>query len=230
MTEFVGIPRGTLADRVYSEMRAAILNGSIVDGSELNQVGLARQFEVSRVPVREALRRLQAEHLVSVTPYQQYVVTPIDRDALVELIDIRAELEVFAVRGRMAHLRPADLQELRDLNARLREQEDTTEWFRGDIVFHNVLNGPRSEAAAMVRGVRERVHRYLQTVASTRERQLEACDEHDTIIEALEARDGPAVEAAIREHIRHTRAVIVAHLQQAGVETAPGADRGTTAG
>lgn len=230
MTEFAGLPRGTLADRVYSDLRAAILNGTVVGGSELNQVGLARQFEVSRVPVREALRRLQAEHLVTATPYQQYIVTPVDRGALVELIEIREELEVLAVRRRMASLTPKAIKELRDLNVRLRKKSDATQWFHGDIDFHHVLNGPGSEAAAMVRGVRERVHRFLQTIASTGERRFEACDEHDTILEALAAGDLDAAEAAIRNHIRHTRTVIEAHLQQAAGESAtPKPGGGSTA-
>jgi len=220
MTDFAGIPRGTFADRVYSEMRAAILSGAISDGAELNQVGLARQFEVSRVPVREALRRLQAEQLVTVTPYQQYIVTPVNRETLVELIDIRAELEVFAIRRRMQQMTKEIEGQLRDFNAGLRTQNDTQLWFEGDIDFHELLNGPRTEASRLVRNVRERVHRYLHTVASTRERQQQACAEHERIIDEMVAGDEGAAEQAIREHISHTRAVIIEHLRQSKAASA----------
>jgi DNA-binding GntR family transcriptional regulator len=220
VTHFEGIPRGTMADRVYSEVRAAILSGTMAGGSELNQVGLARQFEVSRVPVREALRRLQAEQLVSVTPYQQYVVAPLDRGkTLLELIEIRAELEVLAVRRRVGLCTADELQELRDHNARLRKETDATQWFHGDIDFHHLLNGRSSAAAALVRVVRERVHRSLQTVASTSSRRLEACVEHDAILRALDAGDAEAAETCIRNHIAHTRTVIVSHLEHSAEES-----------
>ena len=98
MADFKHLVRETLADNVYAELRAAILNGAIEDGAELNQVWLARDFNVSRVPIREALRRLQAEGLVTATPYQHYIVRGIRPEALSEMIDIRAELEVFAIR------------------------------------------------------------------------------------------------------------------------------------
>lgn len=215
MKEFSGVSRGTMADQVYADLRAAILSGAMTAGSELNQVGLARQFGVSRVPVREALRRLQSEHLVSVTNYHQYVVTTIDPGTLVELIDIRAELEVLALRRQIAEVQPAAIEELRIMNARLREERDATQWFHGDIDFHHVLNGPGSETAAMVRGVRERVHRYLHTIASTKDRRVEACEEHDAILDAFAAKNLDAAESALRDHIRHTRTVILEHLQHA---------------
>ena len=214
MTSFAGIPRGTLADHVYREMRAAILSGAIDDGTELNQVGLARQFEVSRVPVREALRRLQAEQLVTVTPYQQYIVTPVNRSSLVELLDIRAELEVFAVKRRMQRMTPEFERQLRDFNAELKTQDDTQLWFLGDIDFHGLINGNETEASRMVRHIRERVHRYLRTIASTRARQAEACKEHDRIIDSMVAGDVQAVEDQIREHISHTRTVIIDYLRK----------------
>ena len=219
MTDFANVPRGTLADRVYTEMRAAILSGAITDGTELNQVGLARQFAVSRVPVREALRRLQAEQLITVNPYQQYVVTPVNRKTLVELIDIRAELEVFAIRRHMRIMTSKMETQLRDFNARLRRENDPQLWFESDIEFHELLNGAGTEAARMIRTIRERVHRYLHTVASTRERQQEACAEHERIIDAMVASDDVTVERAIRQHIVHTRDVIIEHLRQSSADS-----------
>lgn len=221
MTEASDLPRGTLADRVYADMRAAIVNGSLPAGSALNQVGLAREFGVSRVPIREALRRLQAEHLVSVRNYHQYVVTPIDPETLVELIEIRAELEVLAVQRRIPDIEAKSIDELRVINARLRGELDASVWFKGDIDFHYALNGPGSETAALVRRVRDRVHRDLQMVASTEPRRLEACREHDEILNAFAAKDPRATEKALRNHIQHTQTVILEYLQPKGVDRMP---------
>src|SRR5262245_31078305 len=114
-------------------MRAAILSGGIEDGAELNQVWLAREFNVSRVPIREALRRLQAEHLVTATPYQHYIVRGIKPEAVREMIDIRAELEVFAIRRFIPSVTPKVIRDLKARNTRLRKQDDTELWLMGDV-------------------------------------------------------------------------------------------------
>jgi DNA-binding GntR family transcriptional regulator len=224
---FNHIVRETLADNVYSEIRAAILSGGIEDGAELNQVWLARQFNVSRVPIREALRRLQAEHLVIATPYQHYIVRGVKPEAVREMIDIRAELEVFAIRRYLPKLTPAIIRDLKQRNSRLRTEDDTELWLMGDLELHKIMNGAGTEASALVHGLRERIHRYLRTVASTRERQRQACKEHDQIISAMAKGDADAAEQAMRQHISHTQDVILSYLSHADapVRAAPGADQ-----
>jgi len=86
------VDRQTFADRIYEGIRAAIISGSIPEGAELNQVELAGRFGVSRVPVREALRRLQAERLVVANPYQCYIVVRISPGEVLEMIELREEL------------------------------------------------------------------------------------------------------------------------------------------
>ncbi len=212
MTQFESVRRETLADSVYWRMRESIMSGEIHDGAELNQVTLSRQFNVSRVPIREALRRLQAERLVTATPYQQYVVTAVRPEAVLELMDLREQLEIFSIRRHISSITPAVIKELTELNARLRKENDRSAWLRGDWELHGLMDGPGTEAARLVGDLRDRVHRYLSTVASTPARQKQACAEHDRIIAAMSEGDGDAAEIALREHIRHTRDVIVARL------------------
>lgn len=214
MAGFENLNRQTLADTVYSQMRNAILAGDIGDGEELNQVALAQQFNVSRVPVREALRRLQAERLVTATPYQQYIVSAVKVEALLELIEIREELEAFAVRRRIPQLTADVIREMKQLNGRMRKEQDKTVWLTGDVELHELIDGPGTETARMVLDLRSRVHRYLRTVASTRTRQRQACNEHDRIISAMAAGDADAAELAMREHIRHTQSVIADYLHK----------------
>jgi DNA-binding GntR family transcriptional regulator len=214
VAEFKHVVRETLADNVYSELRSAILNGGIEDGAELNQVWLAREFNVSRVPIREALRRLQAEDLVTATPYQHYIVRGVKPEALSEMIDIRAELEVFAIRRHIPQLTPTVIAEMKERNTRLRAEDDTEQWLMGDQELHLIMNGEGTQAASLVRDLRERIHRYVRTVASTRERQRQACREHDQIISAMAKGDLEAAEEAVRQHISHTQAVLIAYLKQ----------------
>lgn len=210
--------RETMADLVYRQLRGAILRGDLHDQNTLNQVTLARQFNVSRVPVREALRRLQAEHLVTATPFQQYVVSVLKPDAVLELVDIREMVEVYAVR-RLAIARSDELvEEMRRQNATLHDQDSDEPWLVVDVELHQMFDGPNSAAALLTLDIRTRLHRYLRTAASTRTRRLQAWSEHERIIDAIEARDADAAEAAMREHIAHTRRVIASLVSSAGTD------------
>lgn len=215
MAGFENLERRTLADSVYLQLREAILGGDLAEGAELNQVSLAKQFDVSRVPVREALRRLQAEQLVTATPYQQYLVAGVSADALTELIDIREELEVIAVRRHIERgVSDAMVTKMRTVNGELRKQADAQLWLMGDLELHELFDVPGSETARMVLDVRSRIHRFLRTVASTKARRRDACAEHDDVIAAMVAKDADAAEQAMRAHIEHTRTMIVRYLAE----------------
>lgn len=209
------VHRQTMADDIYELLRRRVLDGSLAAGVELNQVHLARELSVSRVPVREALRRLQAERLIDAAPYQRYVVTGITPDALLQLIDIREHLEVFAVRQEIGALTPQKIDALWTASKKLATVEDPELWFEGDVSLHVLLNGPGSEASRLVGDIRDRVRRYVRSVVSTPGRRSEACAEHRLIIAAMVDRDCDAAERVLRTHIRHTRDVLAAHFQPA---------------
>jgi DNA-binding GntR family transcriptional regulator len=108
-----GRARKTTADHIADALRAAIYDGQFADGEELNQVGLARYFKVSRVPIREALRRLQAEGLVSDAAHRRALVIGLDLGQIVEAIEIRAVLEGHLVAKAGPRLDAATLARLR---------------------------------------------------------------------------------------------------------------------
>src|SRR5207248_6905095 len=83
----------TSSDYIADAIRVAIQDGQFADGEELNQVALARYFKVSRVPIREALRRLQAEGLVSNVAHRRALVIGLDLSEILQLVEIRAVLE-----------------------------------------------------------------------------------------------------------------------------------------
>src|SRR6266550_1702884 len=94
------IARAPLSVVVYERLRGEIMQGEIADGAHLNQVELAARYGVSRIPIREALRRLQAESLVVSTPYHPFVVRKVTAAQVLELVDIRAALEDLALTKR----------------------------------------------------------------------------------------------------------------------------------
>jgi DNA-binding GntR family transcriptional regulator len=212
------IKRQTLADNVYVQLKNSMMRGRLRDGTELKQGELAAQLGVSRVPVREALRRLQAEHLVVAEPFQCFVVTSLTPDQVRELLELREELEVFALKKTLtSSMMKQRIQAAKVAAKSLTLSEDDESWLAADREFHRELNGPTTAVAAIIEDVRERVHRYYLLAPAVLQRRREVLKEHATLITALEAGDEDALETAIRDHVRATRH----HLEKSFVDAGP---------
>lgn len=201
------VPRQTLGDRVYQQVREAIMRGEIAGGTELNQVELAGQLGVSRVPVREALRRLQAERLVDANPFQRFVVTKLSPAQVLELFDLRAELETFAAlrtrkRDDFAEKVQASARKAADV---LDVEMDSEEWLQADMDFHRAIHGPDSAVATIIDEVRFRIYQYLHMAGKDMDRRREVLVEHDAILAALDSGDEQLIRMSISTHVCHTR-------------------------
>lgn len=204
------VNRQTLSDRVYEQIRNAILRGEVPDGTELNQVELANALGVSRVPVREALRRLQAERLLDANPFQRFVVTSLSGEQVLEFYDLRQELEVFgALRSRArADFTATILPDAREAAAALNLEQSGEDWFQADLAFHRALNGRTTGVAAIVDEIRFRIYRYRHLAEPHIARRQQVIAEHAEILAAVEDGNPTAIRAAIEKHVGGTRALI----------------------
>lgn len=217
-SELVSVKRQTLADSVYVQLKTAIMRGRLRDGTELKQGELAAQLGVSRVPVREALRRLQAEHLVVAEPFQCFVVTSLTPGQVMELLELREELEVFALKKTLSpDVKKQRIQAANAAAKSLTLNLEDQDWLAADREFHRELNGATTAVAATIEDLRERVHRYYLSAPALIQRRREVVKEHAKLITALQAGDEDAVEKAIRYHVRATRQ----HLQKSLVDVGP---------
>jgi DNA-binding GntR family transcriptional regulator len=201
------VTRQTLADHVYEQLRDAILRGDLPGGTELNQVELAGRMGVSRVPVREALRRLQAERFIDANPFQRLVVASLTPEQVLELFDLRTELEVFAALRARAKDGFADsgLMDAKAAAAALDVGMSSEEWLQADMEFHRAINGRDSAVAAIIDEVRFRIYRYLHLAEPDVDRRRAVLQEHQQILVALESSDDDVVRSTISTHVQHTR-------------------------
>ncbi len=208
------LARVPLSTQVYEKVRAAILSGEIPEDSELNQVALARRFGVSTIPVREAIRQLQADGLVASVPYQRARVRALSTEQLEELLAIREELEVVGIRRHGVLLDRAQLEDIGLLNDRLATIDDGQAWLQGDWELHTLLLGGATVTADIVSGLRRRIHTALNAITRESARHRDAVAEHRRIIEALREGDADRAEEAMREHIRNTGQGLLAAFAQ----------------
>src|SRR5215831_189024 len=104
------IPRQTLTAAVADRLRDKILRGDLREGEQLRQHTIAAEFDVSRIPVREAFRQLEAEGLIEIIDHRGAVVAALSPDEIEELFDIRAALEGVTLRRAVPRLTDEDLE------------------------------------------------------------------------------------------------------------------------
>lgn len=206
------VVRASLADIVYERLRDEIMRGDVEDGSRLSQVHLAEKYGVSRIPIREALRRLQAESLVIATPYHPYVVRRVTGAQVLQLVDIRAALEDLALSQREPLTRE-EIAELRTINAQLSKGRDGDTFLTLDRKFHQLIEGPGTMVVEILDDVRDKVHKYMSSMVSSKPGRATAAAEHTQLIEALEAKDMDLARRLTREHVMKSRDYIVSRLE-----------------
>ena len=191
----------TAADLALAQIRRRILTGSLRAGSKLHQEQLAVEFGMSRIPVRDAIRTLASEGLVSLQPRRTAVVTPVSLDDLAELYELRGAVEPMASALAVSKLGPADLLKMRGHLRTMNETDDHLEWLEANDAFHACLfeNSGRPRMIALLRQAREQTRRYTGIRMADGRSDLDA--EHRLILAAVERRDAQAVEALVRAHL-----------------------------
>jgi DNA-binding GntR family transcriptional regulator len=212
-----GLPRPldnrTLWEQVRDRLREDVLAGRLEPGTELSEVALAREFGISRGPLREALGRLASEGLVTVTPRRGAVVTQLSRQEFIDAYQVREALETLAVRlavPLMSDAEVAHLRELCELMARAAREGEVRLFFDTNNIFHE----------ALVRGSRNRklheVHQllvgqmapYLPRSLELRGNLEQSVAEHEAILAAIEARDVERAAQLLAEHIEVPQRVL----------------------
>jgi DNA-binding GntR family transcriptional regulator len=219
-----GGARQSLVDVAYVALRDAITSGSLLPGTRLREAALARHFSISTTPVREALRRLDREGLVQLSPNRGAVVAEFDLREILDLFEIREVLECRAVRraasqgSRDVHL----AQTLMMTAAGQVGRPDRVEWNRLEVAFHRAINdlSDNFELAELT----ERIHRSVQglCVRCLREplygpntlRLMQS--QHKAILEAVQDGNMDAAEERARTHIHHIRDSIAEALGSEG--------------
>ena len=206
----------TKHDLVASGLRRAILTGKLRGGQRLHQSEIAAQFGVSRIPVREALRALDAEGLVTFHSHRGAIVTHLSAKEIQEVLEIRGLLEGMAGRYAACNITTEYLNSLRELIERMDFSSDNPrEFLRLNLKFHTIINTASCmerllEIITNLRLLTQHQNRDTGTYPkSIKHSQLQ----HRKIIRALEHGDGSAVEILTREHMLDAAKVLADYFE-----------------
>lgn len=197
-------PPGSRADFVREKVREGIRGGRYQPGERIRENELADWLNVSRTPVREALRRLESEGLLTFVSWRGVVVTELDRTQVGELYAMREILEGAAARLAARHISDVELDVLDQLlSAADTVTDDPAELADLNQQFHETI-----QAAAHNRYLTESLEQHRNALALLRgttyaveERAQQAAREHRAIVKAIRERDPDRAETAARKHI-----------------------------
>lgn len=203
------------ATRAYSDLRAEIMNGAHPAGTRLTESRLAETLGLSRTPVRDALRRLEADGLVKVTPNRGAEVVLPNAEDFDEIFDVRGVLESHAAR-RAAERGTADGPALRALCEAMEQQLDSLDQGGYDEITRLNLEFHRSVHRVAGRLLPELLQRVIEVPLVRRTfHQYTAAElersfvQHRELVDAIEAGDGDWAHAVMQSHVRAARAVLL---------------------
>ncbi|WP_028611403.1 GntR family transcriptional regulator [Paenibacillus harenae] len=198
------ISRSSFRDEVYRTLKKAIVMLELQPGQRLNDKELADQFEISRTPVREALKRLEDEGLVESVPGSSTRVSPIDAEAANHAFTVVAALHSLAARLAVPLLTDNDIETMESCNRLLSialERADVIKAIEADDSFHRIfLNAAGNpEIRTALDRISPKVHR-LEISRFGSIKGLKSVEQHDQIITACKNRDKTAVSRLVEKN------------------------------
>ena len=210
----------TTPDLIADSLREDILRGSIPPGQPLRQEELADRFGVSRLPVRDALLRLEAQGLVEVFPNRGAFVVSLSADEVREIYELRSLLEGDAIERAVPRMTADDWRRIEAAHETSVRSADSVEWADGDWLFHRALYLPagRPRQLAMIDTLRGTVARYWSAYNALPTRTAEWLADHQAILEACRARSAVAARRRLGDHLRRASELVLARLEETNDE------------
>lgn len=214
------IERQTVTAATARALREKILSGELQEGEQLRQDALAAEYGVSRIPLREALRQLEAEGLVNFNPHRGAVVSTLSLAEIEELFEIRAMIEPDVLRRAIPKLALSDLARAEQFNDTARAlfstKSDIQQWGQLNWQFHSTLYAPadRPRSMAVVEKLNINIDRYLRIQLLLTNGMSQADEEHTAILAACRDKRIEAAGNLLERHILEAGRSLVHCLQQ----------------
>jgi DNA-binding GntR family transcriptional regulator len=222
------VERRALVDKLAATLQARVLSGELPMGARLRQEALAEEFGVSRTPVREALRKLQANGLVELRPHRGALVRGLSSREIQDAYEVRAELEGLAAELAALHVRQEDIDLLHEAQTEFRtaldeavaarergaepSEEVSARWGRANDLFHQAVQ--HAAGNAVLASTLSHLHRSFprdlsRTVLRDSTTLLhENVREHGEILAAIERHDSVAARTLMVEHVRRAGSLV----------------------
>ena len=192
-------------DQAYNFILEGILSGELAPGMRIPTETIAEALGISRMPVRDALRRLEGDGAITIFANRGASVAEFAPEEVVELIEMRAVLEALAARLAMDRMTTADMEELEHLKQRMdRAAGDLPKWISAHDDFHNWLTSLSGKPLLIQYSQRMRLMLrpyFRRHYAESQEFEIQGL-EHQLILDTLAKGDREELEKTVRAHVR----------------------------
>ncbi len=213
---------------VYEALRKDIIEGRLKPGQKIIMSEVAKEFGLSDIPVREAIRRLESEGYVHFTPHVGAIVSELDGDKIIELYLIRTELESLATRLAVPHVTSRDIDFLVKKNHEMElaiqsEKLEKLGALNKDFHLRIYRAAPYPTLTQLIEDLWEKMERTQCVFSFVPERAVESVEEHKKIIEALKAKDTNLAEELVKNQKSFTMTALERFIRESyAVESAEG--------
>jgi DNA-binding GntR family transcriptional regulator len=226
--EVIPIPRANLHEQAANRLRQMLVEGRIAPGAKLNERELSEVLDVSRTPLREAIKMLAAEGLVELLPNRGAIAVELTEEDVRHTFEVMAGLE--AQSGELAAQRITDeeIAEIRAMHFEMMAaytRRDLSNYYRLNAAIHRAINAAAKNP--VLSATYERVNARLQALRfrsnQDEEKWKSAVDEHEQMVQALAARDPAAMRKVLAVHLTNKLEVVLEQLHTAPVSRPRGA-------
>lgn len=206
---------GTSVDRVHDALRENILSGAYAPGSRLILSRLAQEHDVSFIPVREALQRLEAERMIRIEPNRGATVTEISIADMTDIYETRLVLEDHAIRAAVSRISPAEMRRsesaLKAMRSHFRDGDDPAAYAaHQDFHFSLYEIAGSTWTVHLLRQLWASADRYVRLAAGVRPDPALFVAEHEDILAAVKEGDADAAAARLADNLRTTEKLLTA--------------------
>jgi DNA-binding GntR family transcriptional regulator len=214
------IPRQSLAAAVLERLRDKILSGELREGEQLRQDAIAEEFQISRIPVREALSHLAAEGLINLVANRGAVVSALSPDEIMQMFETRAVLECYMLRCAIPNMKEEDFQTaeniLKQFEQSLEKDSEVKSWGTWNWSFHSTLYAPanREFMLSYVKTLNVNCDRYTRLHLVFTHDSHRAGQSHRELLDACKTRDPEVASATLWKHITEAGAYLKEFIQR----------------
>ncbi|MBW2106988.1 MAG: GntR family transcriptional regulator [Deltaproteobacteria bacterium] len=209
----------SLREKIYEKVRDDITYGKFAPGERLVEDRLAEEFKASRSPIREALRQLESEGLITFERNKGITIARLSIKQVDEIYTLRWLLESYAARLTAERFAKKDVPYLRDLQEKLRvaaKNMDLRDWLHNNTLFHNFLSEHcgNSNLIQVLGNLKRRVYRYHYITVSVPGHFETYLGHHEGMLQGCEKNDGEMAEKFMKLHLQTIKDVLINHLKE----------------
>lgn len=214
----VAKPR-SMGEVAYNTLKDAILKGTLAQGQKLIETRLSLQMKVSRVPIREAIKKLERNGLVEKTDTRGFVVKNISKEEIEETFGLRALLESYAAYLTTEHIDDDLIKKLEDRIEAYRQAlnaGDTERLMQLNTQFHEIIYkaAGSQKLYALINNFRDFIYRYRRPLLNSPDYAMLSLNDHEEMVAAMREKNQEKVEQLVKKHILRGKEIIIREMEK----------------